>query len=158
MGKSRAAKKGRGIDRTGRSILGARFVGLPYWMIRGHAWQSLDCTARSLFVVLLERFNGSNNGDISLSQREAAKALHVRPDTAARAFDKLIERGFIRMARDSSFHVKARYARTWILTLHPYRDALATKDFMRWRPSAEIQNTDPKERTACPDPAYRLAG
>jgi len=144
---SKATNKGWGVNRLGRSARGDRFVKLDHWMLDSVAWRSLKAIDRDLLIWLQRRYNGQNNGEISMSQREAAELLHVKPATAAAAFNRLIERGFIRMARDSSFTMKTRLARTWVLTMFEYRGQLPTKDFMRWRPDNENQNTYPKGDT-----------
>jgi len=154
---NKATSKGRGVDRSGRSAKGDRFVKLDHWMLDSPAWRSLKATDRDLLIWLQRRYNGQNNGEISMSQREAAELLHVKTATAAAAFERLVERGFIRMARDSSFTMKARLARTWILTMFEHRGQLPTKDFMRWRPDNENQNTYPKEDTACTVRGYSSA-
>jgi hypothetical protein len=154
---NRATNKGRGVNRSGRSANGDRFVKLDHWMLDSPAWLSLKAIDRDLLIWIQRRYNGQNNGQISMSQREAAELLHVKPETAAAAFHRLTERGFIRMARDSSFTMKARLARTWILTMFEYRGQLPTKEFMGWRPKPENQNTYPKRDTDCADRGYTSA-
>ena len=50
---------------------------------------------RALYIELKRRFNGTNNGRIFLSHRDAAKALNVHRNTVGPYFDTLTERGFI---------------------------------------------------------------
>jgi hypothetical protein len=102
----------------------------------------------------MQRYHPGNNGNIGLGVREAGKALGVRPQTAGAAFDMLVDRGFLKVGRDSDFNAKARLARAWCVTLHPVGDTPATKDFMRWCPPAECKTqmrkrppTDAKEDT-----------
>jgi DNA-binding transcriptional regulator YhcF (GntR family) len=45
------------------------------------------------------RYNGGNNGDLSLSLDEAARLLGIGKATAARAFAELEAKGFIVMRR-----------------------------------------------------------
>jgi hypothetical protein len=64
------------------------------------AWRALSCTAQALYPVLKFEYKGENycnNGEIKLSTRQAAYALGVGVDTAARAFRDLQAKGFIVM-------------------------------------------------------------
>jgi hypothetical protein len=92
-----------------------------------------------LFIEVAQRYNGHNNGEIGLGVREAGARLHIRPQTAGLAFSMLIERGFLKVARDSAFNVKSRLSREWTVTMFPRGDDRATFDFMRWRPAPEIR-------------------
>jgi hypothetical protein len=58
--------KGKGRDRQ------ERYVKLRYWLLNSQAWNSLSGNARALYVELAQRYNGSNNGRIPYSVREAA--------------------------------------------------------------------------------------
>lgn len=91
-------------------------------------------TARCLEMELKALHNGSNNGNFFLSVREAAKRLGIAPNTAARAFNELEEKGFIKPKQKGAFAWKVRHATSWILTEFEYNGQLATKDFMRWQP------------------------
>ena len=111
------------------------------------AWKSLTPVPRALFVEVAQRWNGFNNGQIGLGIREAGRAIHVKHTTACWAFRVLQERGFLVLTRDSSFDQK-RLAREWRVTAYPMGDyrnptALATKEFMRWRPPTGNQNAGP---------------
>jgi hypothetical protein len=106
----------------------------------------LDPVARALYVQLKRRFNGSNNGSIGYGIRQAADDLHVGKSTAARAFRKLIDHGFIIPAKEGKFDRKSRHSSEWLLTEypadididHPDRGVriraydAARKDFTRW--------------------------
>lgn len=62
------------------------------------AWRALPTTAQALYPWLKLEWAGPNandNGRLALSVRQAAEALGVRPDTAARAFRELQAKGFI---------------------------------------------------------------
>lgn len=117
------------------------YVALREYMLASPAWQSLDCVSRCLYVELSRRYKGPNstNGKIPYSDREAAAALHIGKSTADRCFKLLIDRGFIRIAKDSGFNMKGRAAREWLLTEHSddtKTGVPATRDFMRWEPAA----------------------
>lgn len=139
--------RGRGVDATGRSIGGERHLRLPHYMLKSPAWISLDPVARCLFVEVAQRYNGHNNGEIGLGVREAGAALHVRPQTAGRAFDTLRTTGFLRVGRDSAFNMKSRLTREWIVTLFPLGNDRASHDFMRWTPSHSESSGQMRKRT-----------
>lgn len=127
-------QRGHRHNNTGRSRRKQRFVKLDHWMLKGDAWRALTPQARALYVELAQRYNGSNNGEIALSVREAARALHIAKDTATRTFHELEAVGFIKRHVCGSFNWKLRHATTWVLTEFPLGDDPPTKEFARWRP------------------------
>ena len=125
-------KHGRKADRTGRSKGTDRHIRIDLWVLQGAAYKSLKTVSRALLVELHALFYGTNNGQLFLSVREAAKRLNVAPNTAVKAFAELVDRGFIRVAQKGSYTLKQRHATQWILTEHGYAGNLPTKDFVRW--------------------------
>ena len=144
----RRARRGRRVDKTGRSTGEARHVRLYHWLTRSPAWCSLAAQSRAIYLEIAQRFYGINNGEISLSVREAARLVHVAKDTATKCFHELEAKGFIRRNVCGSFNWKARHATTWILTEHPFGNQAATKDFMRW--TAENSDAGPNAGPSCP--------
>lgn len=124
----------RKLKRNGRSGGESRHVRLYHWLLTSPAWKSLGAVSRALYVELSGLYAGTNNGDLFLSVRDAGKRLNIDKNTAGRAFKELEDRGFIRPRQKGSFDWKARHATSWVLTEHPVGDALATKEFMKWRP------------------------
>jgi hypothetical protein len=120
--------------RRPRKLSGSdRFVLLPHYMLKSSAWKSLSPNAKALLLEVWVRHNGFNNGEISYAVREA-EAIGMHHSTASRAFDELIEKNFLRVTRDSAFHVKTRHARLWEITAEGCDGKPASKDFMRWSP------------------------
>jgi len=121
-----------------------RFVQLFHWMLDSPAWKDLDAVARAIYVELTRRYNGSNNGRIHYSAREAADDVNVSKGTAARALLSLQVHGFIVVEKRGEFHCKIRHASEYRLTIYDsdiatdYAEKLCTKEFARW---PEIQNT-----------------
>lgn len=146
----RRATRGYRHDRKGRSRKGERFVKLEHWMLKSEAWRSLTPPARALYVELAQRYNGLNNGEISMAVREAARLIHVAKDTVSKAFRELLAKGFIRSNVPGDFNWKIRHATTWFLTQHPVGDIAATKEFMRWSPAKSEAGTN--SGTRCPRP------
>ena len=142
-------RRGRRVDKTGRSIGETRFVMLYHWLLKSAAWSALPPACRALYVALSQRYNSFNNGEISMSVREAAHEINIAKDTASKAFHVLEDKGFIRRNVCGSFDWKLKHATTWILTQHPFNDQPTTKDFARWSP--ENLEPSPKRRTRCPN-------
>ncbi|WP_428681100.1 hypothetical protein [Sphingopyxis sp.] len=111
--------KARRPDATGRSLT-SRFVRLDHRLLRSNAYRGLYPNARALLVELAMLDNGSNNGSLYLSVRDAAHRMGIADLTAAsRAFDELAEMGFIEMTQEGHFNIKASEksrARCWRLT------------------------------------------
>lgn len=119
-----------------------RHIRLHEWLMASEAWRSLDCVARCLYIEVARRYrgDGTNNGSIPLSVREAAKLLHIGRNTANVAFHNLMDRGFLREGKRSGFNVKNRVSTEWVLT--EFADdrrpgLMPTKDFMRWTSTKE---------------------
>lgn len=127
-----------------------RHVHLAEWVQATEAWTTMKPTPRALYIELRRRFNGTNNGEIFLSVRDAAKALNVSKDTAGAAFRELIERGFIRMTEGGHLGpCGLGRASKWALEDEATADGKpAIKSFVNWR--AEKQNPVLKNRTPCP--------
>jgi hypothetical protein len=94
-------------------------------MIQHRIWfseavSSLNPNARALLVEIAAMENGSNNGAIWLSVRDATDRLGLSDFRAIQtAFEDLQDRGLIRMTKDAHFSVKASEAsraRCWRLT------------------------------------------
>ena len=123
---------------------GQRFIQLFYFMLEKEAWKDLDAVARSIYIELTRRYNGSNNGRIGYSARQAAEELKISKATAARALRSLQAHGFIVVEKRGAFHCKVRHASEYRLTIYEsdiatnYAERLPTKEFTRW---PEIQNT-----------------
>src|SRR6516225_3840164 len=122
-------KRGYGKSRTGRE----RYVMLRHWLLDSPAWQSLPGNARALYMELARRYNGSNNGRILYSVREAI-GLHISPATACRLLRILQDRGFIVCTKKGAFSLKTtKDASEWLLTEYDSDApvAHAAKTFMR---------------------------
>jgi hypothetical protein len=125
-----------------------RFVRLTYGMMQSHGWRSLDTNARAIYVELAMLYHGNNNGRIGLSARQAAVAIHVSKDTAARAMSRLQDRGFIVAMTKGRFDLK-RHATEWRLT--EFKCDLtgqpASRDFETWT-TADILPLRPRGESA----------
>jgi len=133
----------------GRSARDAKHVRLYWWELETEAYRSLGPHARALLVELKFRFNGNNNGFISLSQDEAAGLLNCARGTAAKAFADLEAKGFVKARQRGSFGWKVRHATEWILTAEEYDGKLPTKDFRRWPEKKPGPSHVPDGSTRC---------
>jgi len=117
-----------------------RWLTLQHWFLNSPAWQSLPGDVRALYIEIAKRYNGSNNGRIPYSVREARAALNVSQGHAKYLFDMLQDRGFVVPTKRGYFTVKTEHDATeWQLTEYAsdHPPAFATKDFMRWTGSPE---------------------
>jgi hypothetical protein len=123
----RAALMGK-LHRNGRSK--TRVVLLPYPLLESEAWACLPPPACKIFIELRRRYNGRNNGDISLSYREAAKVSRCSKSSALRHMEALISHGFIDLHNKGM--MRNRHATTWYLTMEKceYHTSYPTN---RWR-------------------------
>jgi hypothetical protein len=114
-----------------------RYVSLRYWLLDSPAWKSLPVAAHALYIQIARRYNGSNNGRIPYSVREAVDVLRIGKSTVARLLVILQTRGFIVCTRKGAFSLKTtKDASEWRLTEYDSDApvAHASKDFMRWQP------------------------
>ncbi len=120
-------------NNTGRSTT-ERFLALQHFMLDSRAWLSLSPVARCVFIELARLYNGSNNGRLALSARNAAERVGCSKNTAARAFAELIEKGFIELRSSGHFDRKTPHAAEYRLTMHrcDRSGERASKRFMRW--------------------------
>ena len=93
-------RKGRGRkhDKTGRSQ-NHQYWNLSYSFGQSDAVRCLSGPALKILVELRCRYNGYNNGKITLSYEEAARFLGLSKSSVKRAFDELIQVGFIKLKK-----------------------------------------------------------
>jgi hypothetical protein len=160
MGRPR--RKGGGADTKGRSIGTDRFVRLGHNLLSSNAYRALTPNARSLLVELAMLDNGGNNGSLYLSVRDAAARIGIVDLRAtSRAFDELMALGFIELAQESHFQVKASEtsrARCWRLTWLPGPGRKApTPDFLTREPAPQTKARKRMESGLRALKAYRKA-
>jgi hypothetical protein len=73
------------------------FIRIPQATYDGPAFRSLRPTEVAVLLLLASKFNGHNNGAISVGVREAARRCHCGKSTASRALARLQETGLITM-------------------------------------------------------------
>jgi hypothetical protein len=100
----------------------SRFARFDHAILRSPAYCSLTPNARALLMQLEMMSNGSNNGSLWLSVRDGAARLGIANlGSATKAFNDLIEAGFIAMTKEAHFSIKSSEtsrARCWRLTYY----------------------------------------
>jgi DNA-binding transcriptional MocR family regulator len=99
------------------------------------AWRATSAAGRLLYIALRRRHNSkhNNNGDIFISQREAAKELKISRPTVAKSFQELEHYGFIVMTSPGCLGVEGRgRAPHWRLTEVETASAPPSMDFKKW--------------------------
>jgi hypothetical protein len=133
----------RRLNATGRSEGGTPHVRFYQWELESKAYRSLSPVARCVLLELKAFYNGSNNGSLFLSAREAGRRVGVGKTKAWQALRELQQKGFIRVVERGAFSWKTAARRgdatCWLLTEFPpgSEKGVGTKDFMRWKGEAE---------------------
>lgn len=133
----------RKVNNNGRSKGGDRYVVLSHPILISQAWLDLPPPACKILIDMRRRFNGYNNGDITLSVREAAIAGNCGKSSAQRHLESLIRHGFI--ALNIKGKMRNRNASTWFLTTEnsDHDPSYPTNAWKCYQPS-EIPATMPR--------------
>lgn len=100
------------------------------------AWRHLSGNAVKVLLALVARDDGTRNGTISFSVREASETANISVPTATRCLHELVELGFIRCTEKGAFSRKLSHASTWRYTWAAWpggAPAAPTRDFEKWR-------------------------
>lgn len=115
----RKPKKAK-VLQTGRNAEPqSRFTRLDHKVQDGIAYRSRPPTQKALLVELISLDRGDNNGELYLSEDDAAARIGISSRKAVRAaFAGLVDAGLIAMTKGAHFNVKSGdgRARTWALT------------------------------------------
>ena len=121
-----------------------QYLPLSYAQLKSPAWRSLSGTAIKLWLELHTRYNGGNNGALTLSFAEAAEILGMSKGTVQRAYDELVDRGFLVRVREGNWY--HRRAHEWRLTTKsmqtPQGRVTATQDWRTWCPQKTKRGTE----------------
>tara|TARA_B100000965_G_scaffold381828_2_gene379641 strand:+ start:4924 stop:5325 length:402 start_codon:yes stop_codon:yes gene_type:complete len=109
-----------------------QYLAIPYAMARSPAFRNLGGAALKVWVELRSRYNGGNNGDLSLSLDEGSKLLSMGKATVQRGLNELEAKGFIKMTKRG--HWYGRKATTWAVTDISHKGHIATRDWKSWKP------------------------
>jgi hypothetical protein len=111
------------------------------------AWKDLNGTEAKLYLEMVRKYRGNNNGAIVFGRREAEEVLKIGPNTVLRAFTGLQRRGFIVPVVKGSFSRKL-IATEWRLTEYKcdVTGEVATEEFRRWIPEVAEKPPENLER------------
>lgn len=128
-------------NRKGRTKSGPAFLQLFRYMLESEAWRSLSVQERAVYLEVARLYNGQNNGFLGLGVRGASEAANVNKDTAAKAFARLVDLGFLECAQPGGFNQNARRATEWRLTTYrcDRTHQLPSKGFIQWKPENSKQ-------------------
>ena len=130
------SRKGRKSDKTGRSE-DNQYWTLSYSFAKSDAFRQLPGPALKVFMELRARYNGGNNGKITLSLDEASRLLGLSKTTAKRAFKTLEDRGFIKHRVKGKWF--GRKASEWILTVCSLGGLPGTNDWKNWQAPKKLR-------------------
>jgi hypothetical protein len=100
-------------------------------MLKHPNFRRLSADAVRVWLEMHLGYYGINNGEIGFSVRQAAACLHSGLGRASKAINELTEAGFIICMRDSSFNVKNRSSREWMLTTQPMEIGAASNEWKK---------------------------
>ena len=126
-------KLNRRLSKKGIIESTERFVKLTYPMLESEAWRWLRPISQSVYIELRRRFNGSNNGRISLSLAEGARILRASKSSIQKALVELEQHGFIKLIRKGYF--TGRMASEFALTDEQLDGYPPTREWRQWQPT-----------------------
>ena len=110
-----------------------RFVKLTYSLLGSEAWRWLRPISKAVYIELKQRYNGLNNGKISLSLSEAAHILKASKSSISTALKQLETHGFIKLIKKGYF--TGRMASEFALTDEHLDGYPPTREWRQWRPT-----------------------
>ena len=110
--------RGGSVARSKRRRSSAQFLQIFHALAHSDAFRSLRGNSLKVLIELATRYNGTNNGDLSLSLDEAAKLLRIGKASAQRAFHELEAKGFVCLIKRGCWY--GRRASTYRLTWKPH--------------------------------------
>jgi hypothetical protein len=119
-----------------------RHVRLYHVDLETPAFASLDCYARALLVEFHRKYDGHNNGEITLPVKVAMSRLGIGSEhTILRAFRALEERGWIVAISKGAFNAGAKIPTKWELTCWPIaKGAEPRRLFRKWHPRLQSEH------------------
>jgi len=132
---SKKVARPRRPNATGRTEGGEQYAPLSYRFLQSPAWRSLSGPAVKVYLEIRSRFNGRNNGKLSLSLDEAARLLGIGKTTVSRAFIELQKKGFLVMTRRGQWY--GRQASEYGTTDNHINGHLPTHAWKNWMPKKQ---------------------
>ena len=110
-----------------------RFIKLTYSVLESEAWRWLRPISKAVYIELRRRYNGRNNGRISLSLSEAAHILKASKSSISTALKQLETHGFIKLIKKGYF--TGRMASEYALTDEQLDGYSPTREWKQWQPN-----------------------
>ncbi len=123
-------RKRRKTDKTGHSAPD-QYAIIDYSFLKSDAFRQLSGPAVKIFLEFRSRYNGSNNGRITLSWDEITHLLAMGKSTVKRALNELQNKGFIRLIVKGRWF--GRKASEWELTMLPRNGHAPTHEWKVWK-------------------------
>lgn len=100
------------------------------------AWKAASGNSIKVLLALIRKDNGSRNGQIAFSCREAAELTGLSVRTCQRCLKELEELGFIRCTEKGAFNRKVLHASLWRYTWQAWPEGKKgpTREFEKWQP------------------------
>lgn len=124
------------------------YVRITHFVVRSPQFRSLSSRAVTVFIHLLARYNGKNNGDLSIARSELPSLGFGKNGIAfAGAIDELVSKGFVIITRPGKYGTGATlYAVTTepmdASTKHDFNDEHAASNAWRKLPcTAAVQSS-----------------
>ncbi|TSB03971.1 helix-turn-helix domain-containing protein [Sphingorhabdus contaminans] len=112
------------------------------------AWAHLSGNAIKVLFALVRIDDGSKNGQIFYSDRQAALDTGLSRNTCIKAFRELVEKGFLCIVEKGHFDRKVRHATVWRYTWQAAPGICGpTREFEKWRPESEKPRAQKLTRT-----------
>jgi hypothetical protein len=108
--------------------LGERRIKVEHWLLESLAFIALSNPAKCIFLEMMRRFDGNNNGAILYGGKDGGY-IGLSRDVTERALSELKTAGFI--VETAPAELRNGVPRKWRLTIYKARGEPATKDFMR---------------------------
>jgi len=105
-------------------------------MFDSPAYRDLSLAARALLDEFTHIYRPERNGALSISTKNAARQLNCNERTAIKAFQELIEHGFLMLTE--GHYWQQRKAREWRLTFEPCNNREPTDEWEQWTPEKQF--------------------
>jgi hypothetical protein len=129
------------------------FIMLPYTVYDSPQFAALEPIHIAIFLLLIRKHNGQNNGSITLGVREAAKRCHCSQATACRALGRLQKDGLISITYKG--HLVPEIGRPDVATR--WQLNFLDKSTTAAPPPSEIGGSQLKQRRCFPGEASRAS-
>lgn len=131
------------------------FVQLYKTFLQEPAWRSLPMGARVLYIAVKSYYNGTNNGELFMSVRDAAALIGCTPRSAHRWFQELTDKGFLRRTGGGSLGADGKgEAQCWRLTEIGHRNHnivyQPSREYKEWTPTEKTESRIPEGYKLCP--------